>query len=86
MPTAQAVANRSYDLIRPLYYFVKKAHVKNYLGEGPVTGLREFVTEATRESSLGPDGYLTHMGVMPLDDQMRQHVRDSALTLTTMDR
>lgn len=86
LPTEQTIADGSYDFVRPLYFYVKKAHVKNYLGQGPVAGLREFITEVTRESSVGPNGYMVTRGIFPMHDEMRASVRASALRLTPMVR
>ncbi len=86
LPTTETVADHSYQFVRPLYFYVKKAHVKNYLGDGPVNGLREFITEVTRESAIGPDGYLAKIGVFPMNDELRQRVRQSNLQLTPMVR
>lgn len=86
MPTRESVSNHYYSLIRPLYLFVKKAHIKNYLGVGPVHGLREFITEATRETTLGPDGYLADLGLIAMPDLRRSEARAASLTLTPTTR
>jgi phosphate transport system substrate-binding protein len=86
MPNRETVSNHRYSLVRPLYFFIKKAHVKNYLGAGPVNGLRELITEMTRETTWGPDGYLADLGLFPMDDWERQQVRASSLQLSTVTR
>lgn len=86
LPTTESVADHSYQFVRPLYFYVKKAHIKNYLGEGPVNGLREFITEVTRETTIGPDGYLAKIGVFPMAEQKRQKVRQTNLELSPMVR
>lgn len=83
MPSYETIANRQYDFTRPLYYYVKRAHVKDYMGNGPVLGLREFITEVTRESTLGPDGYLAEIGLVPMSAAERERVRYNALYLQT---
>jgi len=86
LPNTKTVANHSYHLTRPLYYLIKRAHIKNYYKQGLVSGLREFITEITRESTIGPHGYLTKMGVFPMEDEHRNQVRVSSLRLETIDR
>jgi len=39
LPSPTTVASRTYPFNRPLYVYVKKAHVKDYRGRGPVAGL-----------------------------------------------
>lgn len=77
----EAIAERTYKYVRPLYYYVKRAHVKDYQGEGPVAGLREFITEVTRDSAIGADGYLIPLGLVPMSEDRRSEVREAALHL-----
>lgn len=85
-PNSKTVADHSYHLTRPLYYLIKKAHIKNYYKQGLVSGLREFITEITRETTIGQDGYLTKMGVFTMEDEHRNQVRAASLRLETIDR
>lgn len=86
IPNRKTVADHSYKFTRPLYYLIKKAHIKNYYKQGLVSGLREFITEVTRESTIGPDGYLTKMGVFPMEEELRNEIRAASLRLETIDR
>ncbi|CAK0774858.1 phosphate transport system substrate-binding protein [Gammaproteobacteria bacterium] len=86
VPNHETVAQRQYPFTRPLYYLVKRAHVKNYRNRGLVSGLREFITETTRESTMGPSGYLAKLGVFPLEPKIRDQIRVSSLRLTILDR
>lgn len=86
LPTRDSVSNREYIGTRPIYYYVKRAHVKDYTGKGPVSGLREFITEITRETTIGTDGYLVPMGLVPMSERKRSEVRDAALRLQPMIR
>ena len=81
VPTYETIADREYDFTRPLYYYVKRAHVKDYMGRGPVLGLREFITEVTRETTFGRDGYLAAIGLVPMSASERERVRYNALHL-----
>lgn len=86
VPTRENVSTREYIGTRPIYYYVKRAHVKDYQGVGPVIGLREFITEVTRETTFGEDGYLVPFGLVPMPERKRAEVRDTALRLKPMVR
>ena len=47
-------------LSRPLFFYVKKAHV------GSIPGIREYVAEFTSEKAMGEEGYLADRGLVPL--------------------
>jgi len=64
-PTFETIAEGSYPVSRPLYFYVKKAHV------GVVPGIAEYLAEFTRESTWGDEGYLTEKGMIPLDAAKR---------------
>jgi phosphate transport system substrate-binding protein len=86
VPSHETVSNHQYEFTRPLYFLVKKAHIKNYWGEGMVSGLREFITEITRESTIGPEGYLVKLGVFPMEEERRSQIRETSLRLGTIER
>ncbi|CAK0779649.1 hypothetical protein CCP3SC15_6760001 [Gammaproteobacteria bacterium] len=86
IPTTETVSNHEYHFTRPLYFLVKKAHIKNYWGKGLVSGLREFITEITRESTIGPGSYLAQLGVFPIEEKRRNQIREASLRLTIIDR
>jgi phosphate transport system substrate-binding protein len=58
---------------RPLFIYVKKAHI------GVIPGLREFVTEYVSERSMGQDGYLADRALVPLPAAELNKVRTSTL-------
>jgi phosphate transport system substrate-binding protein len=60
VPTFEAIADGSYPVSRPLYIYVKKAHV------GSIPGIREFLAEFTSAKAMGPEGYLADKGLVPL--------------------
>ncbi|CAK0758145.1 phosphate transport system substrate-binding protein [Gammaproteobacteria bacterium] len=86
VPNYETVSNHRYPFIRYLYFLVKKAHIKNYRGKGMVSGLREFITEVTRESTIGPSGYLSKIGVFPVEEERRNSIREASLRLSIIDR
>jgi phosphate transport system substrate-binding protein len=59
-PTFDNIATSKYPVSRPLFIYVKKAHL------GVIPGLREFVNEYVTERSMGADGYLANKGLIPL--------------------
>ncbi len=64
-PTFESIADGSYPVSRPLYFYVKKAHVN------VIQGMKEFLAEFTSEASWGEEGYLTDKGMIPLSDKER---------------
>jgi phosphate transport system substrate-binding protein len=77
-PTFESIADGTYVVSRPLYFYLKKAHV------GVIPGLREFVEEFTRESTWGPEGYLSDRGLIPLPDEERALVMRQATELDVL--
>lgn len=67
-PSFEAIANKSYTISRPLFIYVKKAHV------GVVPGIDGFLAELTSEKAWGEDGYLSEKGLIPLPKALRQQV------------
>ena len=75
-----SIQDYSYPISRPLFFYVKKAHI------GVIPGLREYLMEFTSEDAIGPEGYLIDAGLVPLDDESRAKVRSNAKNLTTMQK
>jgi len=70
--TFESIAEGSYAVSRPLYFYVKKQHV------GTVPGIAEYVAEFTSEQTWGEDGYLAEKGMIPLDEEKRAEMAASA--------
>jgi phosphate transport system substrate-binding protein len=64
-PTFDAIADGEYPVSRPLYFYVKKAHVD------VIPGLRGFLREFSSERAWGEDGYLSDRGLIPMPDAER---------------
>ena len=77
-PTFDAIADGAYPVSRPLYFYVKKAHV------GAVPGIQEYLAEFTSEKAYGEEGYLTEKGLIPMPDAERTQFRKDADSLTPM--
>jgi phosphate transport system substrate-binding protein len=74
-PTFDAIADGSYPVSRPLFFYVKKAHV------GVIPGIQEYLTEFTSEKTWGEDGYLSEKGLIPMPDQERQQYQSDVKAL-----
>ncbi|MGB5690368.1 MAG: substrate-binding domain-containing protein [Woeseiaceae bacterium] len=77
-PTFDAIANGDYPVSRPLYFYVKKAHVD------VIPGLRGFLREFTSERAWGEEGYLSDRGLIPMPDDERAAVAAAVRDLTPL--
>ena len=68
-PTFEAIADGQYPVSRPLYFYVKKAHV------GVIPGIQEYLVEFTSAKAWGEDGYLSEKGMIPMPDEERSKYR-----------
>ncbi|QXP84372.1 PstS family phosphate ABC transporter substrate-binding protein [Methylococcus sp. Mc7] len=71
-PTFETIADSSYVVSRPLYFYVKKQHV------GLIPGIAEYITEFTSEKAWGDDGYLSERGLIPLPAMERKKMAEDA--------
>ncbi len=67
-PTFEAIATGDYPVSRPLFFYVKKAHVS------VIPGILEYLAEFASEKAWGEDGYLTDKGLIPMPDAERQQM------------
>jgi phosphate transport system substrate-binding protein len=74
-PVFETIASGKYPASRPLFIYVKKAHV------GVIPGIKEFVAEYVSDKALGPDGYLAEKGLIPPSDAERRTIRGDATAL-----
>ena len=77
-PNFDAIASGKYSVSRPLFFYVKKAHI------GVIPGIKEYLAEFTSEKAWGPDGYLAEKGMIPMPDAERAKVRKDAEALTVV--
>ena len=77
-PTFDAIAAGTYPLSRPLFFYVKKAHL------GLVPGIAEYLAEFTSDKAMGEEGYLADKGLIPLPDDQRNQSRESATLMTPL--
>ncbi|MGW8301001.1 MAG: PstS family phosphate ABC transporter substrate-binding protein, partial [Desulfobacterales bacterium] len=64
-PTFDAIADGKYPVSRPLFFYVKKAHVN------VIPGIKEYLDEFTSDKAWGPEGYLSEKGMIPMPDAER---------------
>ncbi len=77
MPTYQSIVDFSYPGARPLYIYVKKAHLN------AIKGLSAYVAEWAK--AWGPDGYLKAKGMVIASDDVRKQSADIAAQMTLLD-
>ncbi len=71
-PTFENISSGKYPVSRPLYFYVKKAHV------GVIPGIKEYIAEFTSDKAIGPDGYLSDKGLIAEPDAERKQVKAEA--------
>jgi phosphate transport system substrate-binding protein len=65
-PEFETIADGSYPVSRPLYVYIKKAHLD------VISGMRDFLAEYTSEKAWGDDGYLSDKGLIPMPKKERR--------------
>jgi phosphate transport system substrate-binding protein len=74
-PVFESIASGEYPVSRPLYFYVKKAHI------GVIPGISEFLGEFTSDKAFGNEGYLSDKGLIPMPDAERKQVADDVKNL-----
>ena len=77
-PDFDSIADGKYPVSRPLYFYVKKAHV----GRFPASASTSRSSRATR--AVGEFGYLADSGLIPLADDERAAVQAQAKNLAEL--
>ncbi len=77
-PEFELIAEGDYPVSRPLYFYVKKAHV------GRIPGIREYLAEFTSDKAWGEDGYLVDKGLIPMPEDERRAFAKAAKELTPL--
>ncbi len=73
-PEFETIADGSYPISRPLFFYVKNAHIQS------IPGMQEFLKEFTSEAAMGEDGYLLDKGLIPLSESERAALRDAVIS------
>ena len=74
----EAIADGKYPVSRPLFFYVKKAHVD------VIPGLRGYLREFTSERAWGDEGYLAERGLIPMPGSERREVALAVRDLVTI--
>ncbi|MFF2320450.1 substrate-binding domain-containing protein [Agrobacterium sp. NPDC058088] len=69
VPSTETVASGKYPVSRPLFFYVKKAHL------GVIPGLKEYVEFFTSDEMIGPDSPLANYGLVAAPDKEREEIR-----------
>lgn len=77
-PSLEGIQDYSYPIARPLFFYVKKAHI------GVVPGIDAFLKDFTSKKAMGPRGYLADIGLVPLAKAKYDVVRTAAVKLNTI--
>ena len=77
-PEFELIADGKYPVSRPLYFYVKTAHV------GKIPGIREYLAEFTSDNAWGEEGYLVDKGLIPMPEKEREEYAEAAKKLTPM--
>jgi len=75
-PNYQTISTFKYPGARPLYIYVKNAHVR------AIPAIRAFVAEMTKESAIGPKGYMLAGGLVAAPAPVRARAQIAARNLT----
>ncbi|MFD2238436.1 substrate-binding domain-containing protein [Aureimonas populi] len=68
-PSVESISTGEYPVSRPLYFYVKTAHL------GVVPGLEDYVSFFLDDQMIGPDGPLAAYGLVPAPDAEREEYR-----------
>jgi phosphate transport system substrate-binding protein len=74
-PNFDTIASGKFPTSRPLFIYVKKAHI------GVIPGIKEFMAEYVSDKALGSEGYLADKGLIPPSDAERGRIRADATAL-----
>jgi phosphate transport system substrate-binding protein len=77
-PRFETIADGSYPISRPLFFYVKKAHMD------AIPGMKEYLDEFTSEAAMGEDGYLVDKGLIPLSAAARNATRKNIMAAKTL--
>lgn len=72
IPSTESIASGDYPVSRPLYFYVKKAHIS------VIPGLKDYAAFFTAEEIAGPDGPLAEYGLVadPLLEQTQEQIEN----------
>lgn len=78
MPTFEGISDGSYPVSRPLYFYVKKAHVS------VIPGIKGYLAEFSADKAWGDEGYLADKGMIPMPNEERTKFAADVKKLTPL--
>ena len=77
-PDFNDIASGAYPISRPLFIYVKKAHV------AVIPGMKEYLEEFSSEKAWGDEGYLADKGLIPMPAAERAKYAEAVKNTTEM--
>ena len=77
-PTFENIADGTYKVSRPLYFYVKNAHASS------IPGIKQYVREFTSKGAIGQSGYLSDKGLIPMPDSEYREFASAGRKLTPL--
>ncbi|MES9811898.1 MAG: PstS family phosphate ABC transporter substrate-binding protein [Candidatus Thiodiazotropha sp.] len=77
-PAFELIADGSYPVSRPLYFYVKRAHM------GRIPGIENYLAEFTSDKAWGDDGYLADKGLIPMPAEERKAFKNDVEAKTSL--
>jgi phosphate transport system substrate-binding protein len=78
-PNEETIESGEYAVSRPLFIYVKNDH------RGVIPNLQEFIAEYVSEDAMGPGGYLSERGLIPLPEDKLKAVQEAAVNAAPME-
>jgi len=75
-PAPETIADGSYKISRPLFFYVKNAHRK------VIEGMQAFIEEYASDAAMGPGGYLSERGLVVLGDDVLKKTQEATVNGT----
>jgi phosphate transport system substrate-binding protein len=77
-PSYASISSFKYPGARPLYIYVKNAHLN------AIPGIKAYAAEFVRDTTFGPKGYLMSVGMIAMPDPVRLRNQRFATSMTPM--
>ena len=78
LPTFENIADGTYKVSRPLYFYVKNAHASS------IPGIKQYVREFTSKGAIGQSGYLSDKGLIPMPNSEYKEFASAGRKLTPL--
>ena len=78
-PTMATIQSYEYPNARPLFFYIKKAHL------GVIPGIAEYASLMVSDDAIGEYGYLTEYGLAPMTTDLTDRTVDAVTNMQAMD-